>query len=61
LQVRIALRRPLKRKDLQSPRRERTSAFVHHILLDNEAAFFQQRAKLLASERRPRPPAPRRG
>jgi hypothetical protein len=47
--------------DLQSPRRERTSAFVHHILLDNEAAFFQQRAKLLASERRPRPPAPRRG
>ena len=42
-----ALRRLLKRMNQQSPRRKRTTAFVHHTLLNNEAALFQRRAKAL--------------
>jgi hypothetical protein len=42
-----ALRRLLKRMNQQSPRRKRAAAFVHHALLNNEAARFQRRAKAL--------------
>jgi hypothetical protein len=45
------LRRLLKRMNLQSPRRKRAAAFVHHTLLNHEAALFQQRAKALVRRR----------